>query len=96
MERGERDSACISGRGSELLEGLALVLVLVSLRREGGDGTALTLFSGRGGPNNHHEVEGGRGGNNHVIVIGWWEGGLFDQIFKLFFNTLEIIFNIMM
>jgi len=64
---------CISRRGGKLSEGLALVLVLVLLRREGGDGTALTLLSVGGvGPNNQHEVEGGRVGkqSRHRLVGG--------------------------
>ena len=65
---------CISGSGGKLSEGLALVLVLVSLRREGrDDGTALTLLSvGGAGPNNQHEVEGGRVGkqSRHRLVGG--------------------------
>ena len=57
-----------------------IVLALVSLRREGGDGTALTLFSVGGDPTINMRWKVGGWGNNHVI--GWWEGGLFDQIFK--------------
>ena len=55
-------------------EGLGLVLVLVSLRREGGDGTALTLLSvGGRDPTVNMRWKVGGWGNNHII--GWWEGG---------------------
>ncbi len=83
VARGERwgwaGSATIEVMGRTCGPGRSLGRGGACVAQEGGGGTDSTHTVVRGGePNNQHEVRGG--GNNHVI--GWWEGGLFNQIFK--------------